>query len=85
MQVSEITRRVAHDLERAIARLYPEPLGEEVDACLPVPAVPEDALDVRSPGTGYVQAIDGDRLIGLAREADTSIWLLARPGDFVVG
>lgn len=27
MQVSEITRRIAHDLERAIDLLYPDPIG----------------------------------------------------------
>lgn len=37
-----------------------------------------------SDSTGYIQALDGDRLLGLAREADVLIRLRYRPGDFVM-
>lgn len=34
--------------------------------------------------TGYIQSIDSDRLLALAREADVLIRLRHRPGDFVM-
>lgn len=85
MQVSEITRRIAHDLEHVIERLYPDPIGEGTEPPVPEPPpVPGDARLVAAPETGYVQAIDGDRVLELAREVDSPIWLTARPGDFVI-
>ena len=73
MQVSEITRRIAHDLERAIDRLYPDPIGGGTQPpASEAPAVPDDALLVLSPDSGYVQAIDGDRVLELANTARQS-------------
>jgi uncharacterized membrane protein len=85
MQVSVITARVASDLEQAIERLYPEPLGEgaePIDERPPDP--PKNAIWIAAPASGYIQEIDGKRVMELAGTHQTLVWLTRRPGDFVV-
>ena len=85
MQVSEIAAGVARDLERTIDRLYPAGVGESIQAPVrDAPPVPGGAIDIRSPASGYVERIDGDAVLALASAHDTTIWLTARPGDFVI-
>jgi uncharacterized membrane protein len=85
MQVSEITRRVVHDFENTVDRLYPERFGHGAPAPVrPAPAVPAEAFAVRSPRSGYIQEIDSDAVLALAREHDTTVWLAASPGDFMI-
>jgi uncharacterized membrane protein len=84
MQVTEITRRIGHELEHAIERLYPEPIGGAAD--LPgghPPGIPADAEQVRASASGDVQNVDEDALFRMASGPQTTIWLEARPGDFV--
>lgn len=83
MQVSEITSRVVEDLERSIDRIYPEELGESEAPDAP-PPVPAGAILIRSATSGYVQEIDGPALLAAASKAETTIWILQRPGTFVV-
>ena len=85
MQVSEITAGVAQDLERTVSQLYPEPFGGPLEP--PVrepPALPDGALEIRASSSGYLQQIDSDAVLALAREHDSVIWLTTRPGDFVI-
>jgi uncharacterized membrane protein len=85
MQVSEITVRIASELERTIERLYPEPLGEgsEPPARRP-PPVPAGAARAVARASGYVQQIDSDAIMRVTARHDTTVWVLAHPGDFVV-
>lgn len=85
MQVSEITAQVAREFERTVRRLYPEPFGEgsEPPAREP-PPVPPGAEVFASRRSGYLQEIDDDGLFALAGDHDVTVWLCARPGDFVV-
>ena len=85
LQVSEITAGVAQDLERTVSRLYPEPFGGSTEP--PVrnaPLAPDNAVTVHAGRSGYLKEIDSDAVLALAREHQTIIWLLARPGDFVI-
>jgi uncharacterized membrane protein len=85
MQVSEITAGVAQDLERTVGQLYPEPFGAALEP--PVrepPAAPEGAVEIRARSSGYLQEIDSDAVLALACEHDAVIWLMARPGQFVI-
>jgi uncharacterized membrane protein len=76
------------ELTGAIDRLFPERLGTEE----PVEAAPEDLpadfeRDARAFSTqqdGYVQAVDGERLLALASEHDLVIRLERRPGHYVL-
>jgi uncharacterized membrane protein len=47
------------------------------------PPVPGNAAHVASESDGYVQALDLDAVLGLARKHDVTVWIAARPGDFV--
>ena len=85
MQVSEITAGVAHEMERVVGRLYPEHFGEGTEP--PVhepPAVPPGAMVIRARTSGYVQEIDNEAVLKLAGRHDSTVWLLSRPGQFVV-
>jgi uncharacterized membrane protein len=85
MQVSTITADVAADLEKTVCRLYPAPLGEPAGPPQqPPPPVPEGAFAIRVPWSGYLQEIDSEAVLRLAKAHDTVEWLLARPGDFVI-
>lgn len=85
MQLSEITASVTADMERAIDRLYPERMGDErSSADVIAPAPPDGTAVVTSESSGYIQELDSDAVLGLAKRCDTVIWLTTRPGDFVV-
>lgn len=84
MRVSEITAAVTRDLEAAIDRLYPDRFGEGPEpAAVEVPQVPARAVHVRAESDGYVQEIDERAVMACAIENDVTVWLTARPGDFV--
>jgi uncharacterized membrane protein len=82
LQVTEIVRGVANDLEAAIKRLYPERIGRPEDDDAP-PARPETATMVPAPNSGYVQRVNPEGLMRWARKHDAVIWVTARPGEFV--
>ena len=84
MQVAAITARVVEDLEASIDRIYPEALGADDAPDEPPLAVPAAATSIRSCVSGYVQEVDGDALVAAAARAGTVLWLLERPGSFVV-
>lgn len=85
MQFSEIASRIVIDFERSIDRLYPEPIGETVPSADPAPPpVPATALTIESAESGYVQEIDAELVMKVACEHDTMVWLITRPGDFIV-
>jgi uncharacterized membrane protein len=84
MQVSRITLMVVRDLEAAIDRLYPNDAGEEPSGSIGrSPPIPEGAEDLASESSGYVQAIDLGAALALAQKHDLTIWICARPGEFV--
>lgn len=91
MQVEHIITEVSNDILSAMDRLFPETLGDE--APLPkhvrhVADIPADfertACPVTAHGSGYVQAIDDNRLFKIATEHDLLLQLRHRPGDFVI-
>lgn len=87
LQAPVITERVGHYLNRAIVA-YTRPLSATSPASpeeeLLRAAVAADGLPVWAASTGYIDAIDGRRLVRLARRHDIAILLRALPGDFVM-
>jgi uncharacterized membrane protein len=82
---------VGTDFVRAIDRLFPEPIGDDVKAHAPEP--PEWALPtgfenasvvVAARRGGYVEAVDDQTLVRVAREHDVVVVLEHEPGSFVV-
>ncbi|WP_165227535.1 DUF2254 domain-containing protein [Aquisphaera insulae] len=91
IQAENVIDSVSRDLRRAIDRLYPEELGREADEesrRSGGPRLPEgfdrDARPIPAPAGGYVQAIDLDRLMDLARDRDVILGITRRPGKFLV-
>ena len=90
IQASRIIANVSQDLENAINRLFPETIGEgsaPADSGGATPgesdASQDEAREVRATTTGYVQAIDVQGLIAVARERNVVVRVWARPGAFV--
>ena len=72
------------ETRQGIDRLYPEPIGRgtEVRAVPPTDDGPATRA-LRASRSGYVQYVDGDRLMALACEHDIAVRLTVRPGAFV--
>ncbi|HYR29184.1 MAG TPA: DUF2254 domain-containing protein [Thermoanaerobaculia bacterium] len=90
IQASRIIAKVASDLEVAANHLFPDRLGqadtdvtEDAGPAAFVSAGAGDSRTVRATMAGYVQAIDGERLMAVAREQDVSLRLHVKPGAFV--
>lgn len=91
IQAANVVAVASHELDEAVDRLFPERIGrgEEDEATPPVEAVlpprfDEEAAPLASTSSGYITAVDGDRLLALAREHDAVLRLEHRPGQFVV-
>jgi uncharacterized membrane protein len=83
LQVSAIARGVTLDLERAIDRLYPDQVGEDVKRAAAIPPVPDDAVAIHAIRSGYLQHTEPEAIVKLAAATDAVVWLDVRPGDFV--
>ena len=88
LQASTILERVRITTEEAIGHLFPDEMGdaldEEPDAVLKDPAVARLAWRaVGARRTGYIQGLDTDGLLELARDHGTVIRMDCTVGDFV--
>jgi uncharacterized membrane protein len=90
IQASNLIAAVSGELTLAIDRLFPECLGEEADATqqdVPTTASPDHLANsgggVTAAASGYIQALDNDALLRLARTHDILVRLERRPGHFV--
>jgi uncharacterized membrane protein len=90
IQAPRIIDDVACSLERALVTVFPEDVGVGRD-CTTDEAIVRDAEPARAVSgvvaagrSGYLQAVDGAGLLALARDADSTIELLVRPGDSVI-
>ncbi|PSR15587.1 DUF2254 domain-containing protein [filamentous cyanobacterium CCP3] len=89
IQASHVIVDVSHDLEQVTNRLFPETLGHNLDqpdeGAKDVPTDFEAAAHpVRSEKTGYLQAIENETLMQVARDEDLVLWVHAFPGAFVM-
>jgi uncharacterized membrane protein len=87
IQASHVIQSVTEELRQTIDRLWPEDLGQEPpptrqpeSASFP----PEQAEPLVSTASGYVDAINEETLMALARDNDLVIRLVFRPGQFAV-
>ncbi len=85
LQADNVIRQVGEELTIAIEKIFPEkmslfPVDQEKPEEAPTP--PEDNLVIYSERSGYLQAIDRDTLIGVARENDLMMRTELRPGEF---
>ena len=81
IQLENIVAEIGHDFEGALDRLFPEHIGREIK-----PAEKPDweiAPLVFSHSSGYLQSIDTDFLMNLARQHDVILRIEKKPGEFV--
>ena len=89
IQASHIISEVSADLDRVIDRLFPKKIGrglsESKQSLRDIPAnFDEDACPIRSAGSGYVQAIDDEKLMKIACKHQLLLRILSRPGKFII-
>lgn len=85
IQAEHLVAQVAGEFQKAVPRLFPEPIGSaRGDQDAPDPAQWEAARAVDAADDGYLQRIDDDRLMRLAVENDLELKLEKRPGEFVI-
>lgn len=81
MQASSIVAEVAADSRQALQRLYPT-TGDDA-ATSRVAGLGDDGHPFTSRQSGYLQAVDEERLLALATERDVRVKLVPTVGDFV--
>jgi len=89
IQASHVISEVSADLDRAIDRLFPEKIGQglaQVERRVAeIPAnFDADAYPIKATSSGYLQAIDDEKLMQIASENELLVRLEFRPGKFVV-
>jgi uncharacterized membrane protein len=89
IQAPELIAMVAKDLHEGIERLYPEQLGQSSASELEelpdtIEAFETKGHAISTTEAGYLQSVDDDRLMTIAREKDLVVLLKCRPGDFVI-
>ncbi len=89
IHAEQVISLVERDLNHAIDQFYPRMLGDRAEG-EPAEAAEEKTADadageeIFSKRTGYVQAINGDGLLRLAKEHDAVVRLKVRPGDYLM-
>jgi len=87
IHINNVVARIGKRLVDDTQRRFPALVGEGGYAPDPAAAVLRLGLDAErlpSGATGYIQAIDSERLLQLATRNDVLIRLRYRPGDFVL-
>ncbi len=85
IQIATLSSGVRNDLLAVVDRMYPEASGAHPSQSelLPTP-VPTDGTTIRGEHHGYVQTIEHDDLVQLARRADLVAVLHIQPGQYVL-
>jgi uncharacterized membrane protein len=79
-----VLRSVGDETRAAIARLYPEGIGDEPEPPIPgLPARAPDQLVMHEHAPGVITSVDEEQLVEIAREHGLTIALLHQVGDFV--
>lgn len=88
IQSSSIIAAAAEETIAAVDLLFPQGIGDDVDEDedhdLAVSLPEQDWFAVPALNTGYIQSIDGNSLLVLARERGTVLRMECGIGDFVV-
>jgi uncharacterized membrane protein len=90
IQADEIIARVSQELNSRIESLYPQQVAQSPPDSVPRPraAIPDgfeaDAQPVVASGDGYLQLIDAEGLLELARNENAVFRIERRPGSYIV-
>ena len=94
IQKDRVIARVSGELMESLDLLYPKTIGdpppmvgsgEAQSQRLPVDSLSgwEDAEPLVLKDSGYIQAVDADKLMRVTQRANLAVYLIKRPGDFV--
>ncbi|PPH45426.1 DUF2254 domain-containing protein [Rathayibacter sp. AY1C9] len=84
VQVTTLQQRVLGELVDVIERLHPESGEEPTDAEEAQPPAGREPVVLRAVRGGYVEQLEVERLVALARRGDARLRVLALPGDHVL-
>jgi uncharacterized membrane protein len=90
IQASHVIGEVGSDLDKAVDRLFPQKIGygKSQDKRRWVEEIPvgfdREASPILATSSGYLQAIDDEKLMKIAKLKDLLVRLKHRPGKFVV-
>jgi len=88
IQASRILAAVHEETRGAIDHLFPKGLGkEERDEEEPILEIPLEDLEwkgITANATGYIQSVDADALLAVARDCKTTLRMERGIGDFVI-
>jgi uncharacterized membrane protein len=82
--IAEVGEEIDATIDRERARdrrALPLTRAREREAAREMPA--EEGAQLPAPTSGYIQTLDADGLVVLARDAEVVIEMLAKPGDYV--
>jgi uncharacterized membrane protein len=88
IQASHIIVNVSSELDKTIERLFPQKIGRSVPEKQGIGEIPDNfdsvACPVRVTNNGYIQAIDDEELMNIARKYNLLLRVESRPGKFVI-
>lgn len=88
IQASSIIAAAAAETVAAVDHLFPDELGSDADEDTEADLGPDLAAETWTPVagrcTGYVESVDGDTLLHLARKYETVLRMERGVGDFVI-
>ncbi|PPI40571.1 MULTISPECIES: DUF2254 domain-containing protein [unclassified Rathayibacter] len=84
VQVTTLQQRVLGELVDVIERLHPEDGEEPTNAEEALPPAGREPVVLRAVRGGYVEQLEIERLVALARRGDARLRVLALPGDHVL-
>ncbi len=91
IQANEMVARVGADLIQGIEQMFPENIGRGAPRVSREPPGADfldtfgrEARPIGAAGDGYLQFVDGEALMALARDEDVVIRLERRPGQYVI-
>ncbi len=92
IQAEDVVDTVSKELHHTIDYLFPEKLGhpppdekrEKAEAELLPADFEKYSRTVKAPDEGYLQALDTEKLMGLANQHDLICRVLHRPGEFII-
>ncbi|MFW6359700.1 MAG: DUF2254 domain-containing protein, partial [Chroococcales cyanobacterium] len=89
IQADHVIADVTDDLNRAIDRLFPQKIGKTPSPQQqPLEAIPPnfdgDSYPITTHHSGYIQAIDDEKLLEVAQAYDLILRVEHRPGQFII-
>jgi len=91
IQVDRVITKVGRELDDTIERLFPHKIGRGPSKQRQEPAMSDipadfdrDACPVKATKSGYIQAIDENQIMQIAKENNLLLRIEHRPGNFVV-